>query len=165
MTGWLARFADALPEGDVTRAGAQFPANPFIALREAEAATARGDDYASLSAVRRALAVTLPFPAWTQLAARLDRAGFPAAANLALDRAKRDAAARGIDPAVPVSRAALFAYGNPSGGLWMIVLSCIVYGMAFDFFNISGSLFVETQTVPSIRASACLLYTSPSPRD
>ncbi|GGI90267.1 hypothetical protein [Deinococcus wulumuqiensis] len=115
VTGWLARFADALPEGDVTRAGAQFPANPFIALREAEAATARGDDYAALSAVRRALAVTLPFPAWTQLAARLDRAGFPAAANLALDRAKRDAAARGIDPAVPVSRAALFAYGNPSG--------------------------------------------------
>ena len=115
VTGWLARFADALPESELARAGAQFPANPFIALREAEAATARGDDYAALNAVRRALAVSLPFPAWTQLAARLDRAGFPAAANLALDRAKRDAAARGIDPAVPVSRAALLAYGNPSG--------------------------------------------------
>jgi NHS family xanthosine MFS transporter len=36
----------------------------------------------------------------------------------------------------------------------MIILSCIIYGMAFDFFNISGSLFVETQTEPSIRASA-----------
>ena len=115
VTGWLARFADALPAGELTRAGAQFPANPFIALREAEAASAQGDDYAALSAVRRALGVTLPFPAWTQLAARLDRAGFPAAANLALERAKRDAAARGIDPAVPVSRAALLAYGNPSG--------------------------------------------------
>lgn len=115
VTGWLARFADALPAQELTRAGAQFPANPFIALREAEAAKTRGDDYAALSAVRRALGVSVPFPAGTQLAARLDRAGFPAAANLALDRAKRDAAARGLDPAVPVSRAALFAYGNPSG--------------------------------------------------
>jgi NHS family xanthosine MFS transporter len=36
----------------------------------------------------------------------------------------------------------------------MLILSCIVYGMAFDFFNISGSLFVETQTPPEIRGSA-----------
>jgi NHS family xanthosine MFS transporter len=40
----------------------------------------------------------------------------------------------------------------------MIVLSCIVYGMAFDFFNISGSLFVESQSDPSIRASAQGLF-------
>ena len=53
-----------------------------------------------------------------------------------------------------VFRFGLFAYGNPADGLWMIILSCIVYGMAFDFFNISGSLFVETETSPSIRASA-----------
>jgi NHS family xanthosine MFS transporter len=53
-----------------------------------------------------------------------------------------------------VLRFGLFAFGNPDGGLWMIVLSCIVYGMAFDFFNISGSLFVETQTTPEIRGSA-----------
>jgi NHS family xanthosine MFS transporter len=57
-----------------------------------------------------------------------------------------------------VLRFGLFAYGNPGPGLWMIVLSCIVYGMAFDFFNISGSLFVETQTAPSIRASAQGLF-------
>jgi NHS family xanthosine MFS transporter len=55
-------------------------------------------------------------------------------------------------------RFGLFAYGDPGSGLWMIVLSCIVYGMAFDFFNISGSLFVETQSDPSIRASAQGLY-------
>ncbi|HUZ58172.1 MAG TPA: nucleoside permease [Hanamia sp.] len=55
-------------------------------------------------------------------------------------------------------RFGLFAYGNPGDGLWMIILSCIVYGMAFDFFNISGSLFVETQTDPSIRASAQGLF-------
>ncbi|HEX6833439.1 MAG TPA: nucleoside permease [Rudaea sp.] len=55
-------------------------------------------------------------------------------------------------------RFGLFAYGDPGGGLWMIVLSCIVYGMAFDFFNISGSLFVETQTDPKIRASAQGLF-------
>lgn len=53
-----------------------------------------------------------------------------------------------------VLRFALFAYGNPGDGLWMIVLSCIVYGMAFDFFNVSGSLFVETTANPKIRASA-----------
>lgn len=55
-------------------------------------------------------------------------------------------------------RFGLFAYGNPGPGLWMIVLSCIVYGMAFDFFNISGSLFVEGQSDPSIRASAQGLF-------
>jgi MFS transporter, NHS family, xanthosine permease len=55
-------------------------------------------------------------------------------------------------------RFGLFAYGNPGDGLWMIILSCIVYGMAFDFFNISGSLFVETQSDPAIRASAQGLF-------
>jgi len=53
-----------------------------------------------------------------------------------------------------VLRFGLFAYGDPAGGLWMILLSCVIYGMAFDFFNISGSLFVETTTDPSIRSSA-----------
>ncbi len=57
-----------------------------------------------------------------------------------------------------VLRFGLFAYGDPEGGLWMIILSCIVYGMAFDFFNISGSLFVETTTSPKIRASAQGLF-------
>ena len=55
-------------------------------------------------------------------------------------------------------RFGLFAYGDPGPGLWMIVLSCIVYGMAFDFFNISGSLFVEQQGDPRIRASAQGLF-------
>ena len=55
-------------------------------------------------------------------------------------------------------RFGLFAYGDPGAGLWMIVLSCIVYGMAFDFFNISGSLFVEQQADPKIRASAQGLF-------
>jgi NHS family xanthosine MFS transporter len=57
-----------------------------------------------------------------------------------------------------VLRFGLFAYGDPAEGLWMIVLSCIIYGMAFDFFNISGSLFVETQSDPSIRASSQGLF-------
>jgi NHS family xanthosine MFS transporter len=55
-------------------------------------------------------------------------------------------------------RFGLFAYADPGTGLWMIVLSCIVYGMAFDFFNISGSLFVEGQCDPKIRASAQGLF-------
>ncbi|NHM00701.1 nucleoside permease [Flavobacterium difficile] len=57
-----------------------------------------------------------------------------------------------------VLRFALFAYGNPGDGLWMIILSCVVYGMAFDFFNISGSLFVETSTDSKIRSSAQGLF-------
>ncbi|WP_396170118.1 nucleoside permease [Flavobacterium sp.] len=57
-----------------------------------------------------------------------------------------------------VLRFGLFAYGNPVDGLWMIILSCIVYGMAFDFFNISGSLFVETTTDSKIRSSAQGLF-------
>jgi NHS family xanthosine MFS transporter len=57
-----------------------------------------------------------------------------------------------------VLRFGLFSYGNPAEGLWMIVLSCIVYGMAFDFFNISGSLFVETTTDARIRSSAQGLF-------
>lgn len=57
-----------------------------------------------------------------------------------------------------VLRFGLFAYGDPAGGLWMIILSCIVYGMAFDFFNISGSLFVETTTSSRMRSSAQGLF-------
>ncbi len=57
-----------------------------------------------------------------------------------------------------VLRFGLFAYGNPVDGLWMIIMSCIVYGMAFDFFNISGSLFVETTTDSKIRSSAQGLF-------
>ena len=57
-----------------------------------------------------------------------------------------------------VLRFGLFGVGNPAEGLWMIILSCIIYGMAFDFFNISGSIFVETQSDPGIRASAQGLF-------
>jgi NHS family xanthosine MFS transporter len=58
-----------------------------------------------------------------------------------------------------VLRFGLFAYGDPSlAGTTLIILSCIVYGMAFDFFNISGSLFIETNTDSSIRSSAQGLF-------
>jgi len=57
-----------------------------------------------------------------------------------------------------VLRFGLLAFGNPSEGLWMIIASCIVYGMAFDFFNVSGSLFIETSTDSKIRSSAQGLF-------
>jgi len=58
-----------------------------------------------------------------------------------------------------VLRFGFFAFGAPAGlGLSLIILSCIVYGMAFDFFNISGSLFVETNTDSKIRSSAQGLF-------
>lgn len=57
-----------------------------------------------------------------------------------------------------VARFGLFAFGDPQTGLWMIILSCVVYGMAFDFFNISGSLFVEKSTAAHIRSAAQGLF-------
>ncbi len=57
-----------------------------------------------------------------------------------------------------VLRFGFFGLGDPGAGLWMILLSCVVYGMAFDFFNISGSLFIETNTVPGTRSSAQGLF-------
>jgi NHS family xanthosine MFS transporter len=57
-----------------------------------------------------------------------------------------------------VLRFGLFGIGNPGDGLYLLVLSMIIYGMAFDFFNISGSLFVERESDPAIRASAQGLF-------
>jgi NHS family xanthosine MFS transporter len=57
-----------------------------------------------------------------------------------------------------VFRFGLFAFGDPGAGLWMLVLSMIIYGMAFDFFNISGSLFVDREADSTIRASAQGLF-------
>lgn len=53
-----------------------------------------------------------------------------------------------------VLRFGLFGIGNPADKLYLLVISMIVYGMAFDFFNISGSLFVEKESDPKIRSSA-----------
>lgn len=57
-----------------------------------------------------------------------------------------------------VLRFGLFALGDPGSGLPLLILSMLVYGLAFDFFNISGSLFVELETSPKIRASAQGLF-------
>ena len=57
-----------------------------------------------------------------------------------------------------VGRFAFFGAGNPSGGLWLFVLSCIIYGIAFDFFNVSGGLYVDKETDHSIRSSAQGLF-------
>ena len=55
-------------------------------------------------------------------------------------------------------RFGLFGAGDPGSGLWMLVLSCIVYGVAFDFFNISGALFVDQNTDAETRSSAQGLF-------
>jgi len=57
-----------------------------------------------------------------------------------------------------VLRFALFGIGDPGSGLAWLILSMIIYGMAFDFFNISGSLFVELEADPKHRASAQGLF-------
>ena len=55
-----------------------------------------------------------------------------------------------------VLRFGFLGLGNPStfAGIVLLVSSMIVYGVAFDFFNISGSLYVDQETDPSIRSSA-----------
>lgn len=57
-----------------------------------------------------------------------------------------------------VLRFGFFGLGNPGSGVWMFILSMIVYGVAFDFFNISGSLFVNRETDATIRSSAQGLF-------
>jgi sugar phosphate permease len=57
-----------------------------------------------------------------------------------------------------VLRFGLFGAGNPGSGVWMFILSCIVYGVAFDFFNVSGSLYVNLKTDKNIRSSAQGLF-------
>ena len=57
-----------------------------------------------------------------------------------------------------VFRFGFFGIGNPGDGVWLFVLSMIVYGIAFDFFNVSGSLYVDQQTTPEIRSSAQGLF-------
>ena len=57
-----------------------------------------------------------------------------------------------------VFRFALFGLGDPGSGVWMFILSMIVYGVAFDFFQVSGSLFVEQEVDIDIRSSAQGLF-------
>ena len=57
-----------------------------------------------------------------------------------------------------VFRFGFFGLGNPGSGVWLFVLSCIVYGVAFDFFNISGSLYVNENTDKDMRSSAQGLF-------
>ena len=55
-------------------------------------------------------------------------------------------------------RFSLFGWGNPGDGVWMFVLSMLVYGVAFDFFNIAGSLYVNEEAEPAVRSSAQGLF-------
>ena len=58
-----------------------------------------------------------------------------------------------------VFRFGFFGLGNPAmPGVILFVLSCIVYGVAFDFFNVSGGIFVDQECEPSIKASAQGLF-------
>ncbi len=57
-----------------------------------------------------------------------------------------------------VFRFGLFGLGDTGSGVWMLLLSCIVYGIAFDFFNVSGGLYVDKETTSDIRSSAQGLF-------
>jgi len=57
-----------------------------------------------------------------------------------------------------VLRFGFFGIGNPGFGLWLFIMSMLVYGVAFDFFNVSGALFVEQETDDRVKASAQGLF-------
>lgn len=58
-----------------------------------------------------------------------------------------------------VFRFGFFGLGNPAmPGVLLFVLSCIVYGVAFDFFNVSGAMFVDRECDGSVKASAQGLF-------
>ena len=58
-----------------------------------------------------------------------------------------------------VLRFGLFGIGNPAmPGVLLFILSCIVYGVAFDFFNVSGAMFVDNECDGSVKASAQGLF-------
>lgn len=57
-----------------------------------------------------------------------------------------------------VFRFGCFGFGNPGAGLWLFIISMVVYGVAFDFFNVSGALFIEKETDKSMQASAQGLF-------
>ena len=57
-----------------------------------------------------------------------------------------------------VLRFGCFGLGNPGNGLWLFIISMIVYGVAFDFFNVSGALYIEKEADKSIQASAQGLF-------
>ncbi len=58
-----------------------------------------------------------------------------------------------------VFRFGLFGVGSPTmPGVLLFILSCIVYGVAFDFFNVAGGIFVDSECDPSVKASAQGLF-------
>lgn len=57
-----------------------------------------------------------------------------------------------------VFRFGFFGIGDTGTGVIWLILSCIVYGVAFDFFNVSGGLFVDKETDPKLRSSAQGLF-------
>ena len=57
-----------------------------------------------------------------------------------------------------VLRFGLFGAGNTGSGLWMLIFSMIIYGVAFDFFNISGALYTNMRTSEKLQNSAQGLF-------
>lgn len=57
-----------------------------------------------------------------------------------------------------VLRFGFIGIGDTGSGLWLLILSCIVYGVAFDFFNVSGGLYVDKETTSDLRSSAQGLF-------
>lgn len=59
-----------------------------------------------------------------------------------------------------VLRFGFFGIGTTenAAGVSLLFLSCIVYGVAFDFFNVSGALFVEQEAAKPMQASAQGLF-------
>lgn len=110
VTGWLERAAAAVPDSELKSAD---PSNPYLALRRLDMARRDADEVAARRERSRLLSLNAPFPALFRLAALLEERADPEGADTLLRRAEQDYAARGYDPALPLNREALRAYGDP----------------------------------------------------
>lgn len=115
VTGWLEQAAQLATSAQVRAAQHSDPTNPFLALRRADLALQEGDQTTAMQEIRRATRLPVPFAAAVRLAALLEGRRQYSAVSVVLEQAERDYAARGYNPALPVSQQALKAYGDPLG--------------------------------------------------